>query len=438
MGIAVAVSVGFGTDPLVDQLQNVAKSVSEGFLGERIVGVPERHPLSSLCWQLNDALDQMEACFREQGTALSYAGEQKYFRKTFPSGLHGVFGKSLEHTNTSLSALSSTHAIETRNRLMSRAGQLSADNLIGNLRKTQEDLSNVTTASLEMEELARRTADEADGSRTSIDQVVSNLENIASKIASTNLAIDKLDTRSKEIRKTVDLIKSIADQTNLLALNAAIEAARAGEFGRGFAVVADEVRKLAENTIRASAEISQIMGSFGEDSARMVADAAEMKGLSAESRQSVMNMRAQFLAFAESARASLNRINYVHDVSFTTLAKVDHLIYKQHGYRALEQGSQSESAAAIAVSADSCRFGRWFAESEKNFRLRETQAFRRLDVPHRQVHEYMQAAVSKMGQDWQSKPEVQDQILGELANAEQASVTVSRLLDEMIAEKHQM
>ncbi len=92
--------------------------------------------------------------------------------------------------------------------------------------------------------------------------------NASTEATRVNEMVQGLDVSAQKVGEVVQIIQAIAEQTNLLALNATIEAARAGDAGKGFAVVANEVKNLANQTARAtediSAQISGIQGSTQE------------------------------------------------------------------------------------------------------------------------------------------------------------------------------
>lgn len=89
-----------------------------------------------------------------------------------------------------------------------------------------------------------------------VHETTGTVNQASSMTEATNNKVQELATASKQIGNVVGLISDIAEQTNLLALNATIEAARAGDAGKGFSVVAAEVKDLANQTARATEDIS--------------------------------------------------------------------------------------------------------------------------------------------------------------------------------------
>ena len=87
---------------LLGKIQSAVQAVSQGRLEQRLTHIAPGNEFNSLAWDLNDMLDQLEACFRDQRTALQYAAQGKYFRRCQEAGLHGEFLLSQKASNASL------------------------------------------------------------------------------------------------------------------------------------------------------------------------------------------------------------------------------------------------------------------------------------------------------------------------------------------------
>ena len=155
--------------------------------------------------------------------------------------------------------------------------------MAGNAEETSAQSGEVSATSEQVSNNVKTVAIGAEEMSASIKEIAQNA-NEAARVATeavkvadtTNATISKLGESSVEIGQVIKVITSIAEQTNLLALNATIEAARAGETGKGFAVVANEVKSLANQTAKATEEISAKIGAIQTDTESSVDAIAEI------------------------------------------------------------------------------------------------------------------------------------------------------------------
>jgi methyl-accepting chemotaxis protein len=132
--------------------------------------------------------------------------------------------------------------------------------------------SNVTTVASAAEELSA-SIEEINRQVARSSQIT---QEAVQKSEYTNQKVTGLSEGAEKIGNVIGLIDEIASQINLLALNATIEAARAGEAGKGFAVVASEVKNLANQTAKATEEISNLITSIQEETRSSVSSIQEI------------------------------------------------------------------------------------------------------------------------------------------------------------------
>ncbi|MGY1594475.1 methyl-accepting chemotaxis protein [Geodermatophilus sp. SYSU D00708] len=225
----------------------------------------------------------------------------------------GEVARSLDHTLDAIGDVltlvgASASRLEDASQKLNTAADAIADNartaagqagvVVTSAGEVAASVDTVATGSTQMETAIREIAQNATAAARVAGQAVTVAED-------TTRTVGKLGDSSQEIATVVKLINGIAEQTNLLALNATIEAARAGEAGKGFAVVASEVKELAQETARATEDISRRVEAIQADTAGAVEAIGQISSVIGE----INDFQATIAAAVEEQTATTNEMN---------------------------------------------------------------------------------------------------------------------------------
>ncbi|MCW2772016.1 MAG: hypothetical protein JWN91_342 [Nocardioides sp.] len=225
-------------------------------------------------------------------------------------------GQMAEALNVAVENMSGVvGGISTTARSLNAAAADMADSSTQMAAAAEETSAQARVVTAAAEQVSRNIQTVATGSEqmgASIREIAQNA-NLAARVASeavmvterTNGTVAKLGESSTEIGKVIKVITSIAEQTNLLALNATIEAARAGEAGKGFAVVANEVKELAQETARATEDISSRVAAIQVDTT----EAVDAIGQISEVIGQINDFQATIASAVEEQTATTNEMN---------------------------------------------------------------------------------------------------------------------------------
>ncbi len=314
------------------RIVEVTTNAKNGDFESRVIHLNGNLELVELARNINTLLDNLEAFLREVSTSINASQNNEFYRKALGEGLKGTFVKNIDNINLCLSSIETNARESIQNSLARSLMNMSLYNQNHDLNIISTDLTQEMDKIHNVNNTINILTEIADDNKDSIAEVASSIANLLGLISQSNEAINNFAQRSNDIGNVIQLIINIAAQTNLLALNASIEAARAGEHGRGFAVVADEVRKLAENTHKATDEISLVIQTMQQEIDTIQSGSEEVYKIINQTQSKIESFTDVFENLGKESVVLHDAFGILQKTLIVNVAKLEHILYKSNAY----------------------------------------------------------------------------------------------------------
>ncbi|POT60131.1 hypothetical protein C3432_01700 [Citrobacter amalonaticus] len=216
----------------------------------------------------------------------------------------------------------------------------------------------------------------------SVESLAVEINNAGTKSSEIKDKMTEFKSSLQQINNHIKDIQKIANQTNLIAINSAIEAARVGESGRGFSVISKEVRELAENVKICTDQIFSQTETLQKNGLSVDVSIESQLIIITNIVKHINEVVYSIKIIIEKSAAMKSIIDYISNLLFLSIIKMDHVIWKMELYKNLTNKNYAEEM----TSYSKCRLGQWYYSNDGRC-FSHLMGYKSLESPHQMLHD---------------------------------------------------